>query len=193
MKKTLFMLLLLLCLSIFIPAEIQASKTPKIKNAEQLQKHLRKKYPKLKTNIKTFDVSKCIFVVNSHDEMYCFDMAIFIPWSVIEETNNKVHSLRRYSKEEKKAFDKALKVYQKKLAKETIKVMPKKKFRGGFMEYGYRYPYLQTGYYEYAIFGWKNYKYLDIEKFSPNIDDTKVSKFEWYDFEIDDSIDLYLY
>jgi hypothetical protein len=128
-------------------------------------------------------------VIRGDSEYSCFDIAIVIDWTAIEDGYYKVMDSRKYTDKQKTDFDNSIKSYQKKMAAAVIKLMPKKKIRGGFLDYGYEYPTIKEDYYEGAVFGWRNYEYAD-GSFFPEYSDTKVGKFSWCSFNgIDDPVD----
>lgn len=200
MKKTI-MLYLLIAMFVFVSTGTTVfakaatptptpTAAPEIKTAKELEKYLRKNFGKLKTKGKTFNLKDHIFVIENEDETKCFDIAIVVDWSVIASEDYKVQSSIVYTKEQKKAFNKALKNYQKKLADAVIETMPDKKVRGGYLDYGYKYPYLKKGYYEGAVYGWKNYDYITDSSF-PWYDETEVADFNWHEFnEMGDPFDM---
>ena len=190
LKKICTMLLVMvLCIS-FIPVSAEAkSKSTPIKTAKALEKYLKKDFGKLKTKLITFDLKDNIRVIKNEGEYSCFDFAIVIDWYAIEDDYYRIQDSTKYTDAQKAAFEKSIKSYQKKMAAAVIKLMPKKKIRGGFLDYGYEYPNIKEDYYEGAVFGWKNYDYTDGGYF-PGYDDTEITNFNWHSFnDIDDPVD----
>lgn len=190
LKRFIVLLFTFILFVSFTPIQVEAAtKTPVIKTANDLEKYLKKNFGTLKAKYATFDVSDSIKVIENEDEYTCFDLAIVIDWADIEDGYYKIQDSKKYTKEQKKWMDTLIKRYQKKIADIAMKAFPKKKIRGGFLDYGYEYPNIKEDYYEGAVFGWKNYEYLDDGLF-PGYEDTKLSEFEWCSFnDIDDPFD----
>lgn len=191
LKKIMVMVLVMvLCLS-FISVQVEAKTTStSVKTAKDLEKYLKSHYGKLKTKLITFDLKNNIKVIENDDDRSCFDLAIVIKWDDIEDDYYKIKHSTKYTKKQKSDFETAIKAYQKKIATKAIKLIPTKKIRGGFLDYGYEYPAIKEDYYEGAVFGWKNYDYISDTIF-PHYDDTEITEFNWCSFtDIDDPRDV---
>lgn len=154
--------------------------TSDIKSAEELESYLKDNFGELKTEFKTFDLKEYIRVTENENMYKCYDIAITIPWTLIEVEYYNIMNSIKYTDEQKKALDYSINTYLKGIADVAISSMPTKKIRGGFLESGYKYPNLKMDYYEYTIFGWKNYDYLT--RILPFYDDTKITEFHWHNF-----------
>lgn len=155
-------------------------KTVTIKTVKDLEKYLKDNFGTLKTSLVTFDLKNDIQIIENEDQNICFDIAIVVNWSAVDNDDYKIRNSIKYTDKQKEEFDNSLKTYQEKIANVAIKAFPTKKIRGGFLDYGYDYPAIKEDYYEGAPYGWKNYDYLtDI---LPIYNDTKISKFHWFTF-----------
>ena len=67
----------------------------------------------------------------------------------------------------------------------VIKKMPDKKFYGGYYDSWYRYPNLRVDLQTRRYYSWTNYDEPNILSNKSEYEQTKPSKFRWYDF-IDD-------
>jgi len=155
-------------------------KVAEIKSAIELEKYLKDNFGELKTEFITFDLKNYIRVIENENKFKCYDIAIVIPWSTIENEYYNIRNSIKYTDEQIKAFEDSINSYLKSMANAAISAMPTKKIRGGFLESGYKYPNLKMDYYENTIFGWKNYDYLT--RIFPYYEDTKVTEFHWHIF-----------
>lgn len=151
---------------------------PGVTNAAELQSYLNEHYSTVSTSFKTYDLKGYITVLENADALKCYDIAINIPWTVIGYA--EIQQSMSYTAEQKEELRTALQTYQKNIASVSIATFPTKKIRGGFLTAGYRYPNLQSGYYELFTNGWKNYKYQKM--YINTYKDTTVDVFNWHEF-----------
>jgi hypothetical protein len=164
---------------------IQAAGTSNSQTAIDLENHLKTNFGTIVTDVKTFDVKDNIKVVENTNQYKCFDLAIVVDWYAVEVYYYDIRNSINYTKEQKASVLESLKSYQKSLYDASISLVGDKKIRGGFLDYGYKYPALQMDFYEYDIMGWSNYDYST--HIFPGYYDTNISDFHWIDFSKSDS------
>ena len=157
------------------------SGSEEIKTAKELESYLQHNFGELKTELKNFDFSNSIKVIENESRFKCYDIAIIIPWSTFEYEYYGIRNSIKYTEEQRNRFEASVENYLKSIADFAIGAMPTKKFRGGFLQTGYRYPNLKLDYYENTIFGWNNYEY-SAGKIMPFYEDTRIAKFHWHLF-----------
>jgi hypothetical protein len=188
-KKIITIIVLSLCLSIGIPYinGVTQAKAATSDEVTDLQKYLEKNFGTLRTKIETFDLSGCILVIENHNSDKCYDIAVIVDWMAIEEADDMIQTSTKYTKTQKKSFNKSLKSYQQKMAEAIMEMFPDKKIRGGFLIHDF--DYLSDEYYESTVYGWKTYDYIN-DATNPVYADTAAGEFSWYNFDtVDEPFD----
>lgn len=181
MKRFMAMLLcILMVLGVFVTPSYAAEPAPGVTTSKELESYLNNNFGTLTTNLKTFDLKGTIYVTENHDQYKCYDMVVMIGWDSLKFEVRDILNSIDYTDAQKEEFKDSLKNYQKSIADISIATFPEKKIRGGFLSWGWQYPNLKIGYYEGAVFGWKNYKYT--QRLLNYYNDTYVDSFHWFSF-----------
>lgn len=144
-------------------------------NKQELEKYLNDNYSKLNTSIGetsfTFDIFENTSISFPFDYWVQFEYNMGFFYDI-------TYSIK-LSSEQREQVKQELKDYQEKIAKEIINAIPNKKFKGGYFQSGYRYPYIREGFWSYSYYTWTNYDVPSIFAKDPYYL-TTPSSFRWY-------------
>jgi hypothetical protein len=150
--------------------------SPDVKDASDLARYLNNKYGSLDTPVGKWTFE---FEVDENDsKIFPYDFWIKTDW--YNENGVGPYELKysiKISDEDKKETLELLKELQINVARDAMKLFPKKKIQGGYYSGFYKYPSLRVGYESIRFMSWKNYE-GDI---LGGYDNSVITEFHWDD------------
>lgn len=152
-----------------------------IDSSSELKSFLEDNFSQLETCIGTTGFT---FNISENDRDYNpYDYWIKVGYEY-EFFGGAIHSTK-YTNKQKDKLKIELKEHMRNIGETVIKKMPDKKFYGGYYDSWYRYPNLRVDLQTRRYYSWTNYDEPNILSNKSEYEQTKPSKFRWYDF-IDD-------